>query len=77
VINNTYHKSIKSSPSKLLLGYELRDQPDSNLISFLNNLAGVEINLSNERVMSRVIATEVTNKIKQYNKPLTAQRSIC
>jgi len=74
VINNTYHKSVKSSPSKLLLGYGLRNQPDFNLISFLNNLAGVEIDLSNERVMSRVIATEATNKIKQYNKQYYDQR---
>jgi len=40
----------------------------------LNNLAKVEIDLGNERVMSREIATEATNKIKQCNKQYYDQR---
>jgi|GEM_PF-6014626 len=39
---------------------------NQTLISFLNNLAKVEIDFSNERVMSREIATKANNKIKQY-----------
>lgn len=67
-INNTYHKSIKTTPSMLLLGYDQRNHADATLITFLNNFAKVELNYDLSRENSRNLALEATNKIKQYNK---------
>lgn len=68
VINNTYHSSIKSSPSKLLLGYEQRCHADQKLVEVLNNIAKVETDLCSERDSSREIALEITDKLRNYNK---------
>jgi len=38
VINNTFNKSIGSSPSKMFLGYEQRHGIDSHLRSLINKL---------------------------------------
>jgi len=65
VINNTYHSSIKTSPSKLLLSYECCDHADSPLTKFLNNLTKVYLNIESVREQSSV---EATSKLKNYNK---------
>jgi len=68
VINNTYHSSIKASPSKLLLGYDCRGHTDSPLIKFLNNLAKTDFEVESIREKNKQIAVEATNKLKNYNK---------
>lgn len=38
VINNTHNSAIKSTPSKLLLGYNQRDHPDKDLSVLISQL---------------------------------------
>jgi len=38
VINNSFHFSLKTSPSKLLLGYDQREHSDAELVKILNNI---------------------------------------
>jgi len=69
VINNTYHKAIKSTPSKLLFGYDQHCcHADSKLVKFLNNLANIELNSDEQRENERKIAKEATDKLRNYNK---------
>ncbi|XP_011686381.1 PREDICTED: uncharacterized protein LOC105449083 [Wasmannia auropunctata] len=68
VFNNTFHASIKSTPSKLLLGYDQRNHSDSKLVEFLTKLHKAEFSLSEERESSRQVALDATNKVKEYNK---------
>lgn len=68
VINNTFHKSIKTTPSKLLLGIDQRCHLDNQLVKFLNDLAKIKLNFEMDRNVSREIALEATNKIRNYNK---------
>lgn len=66
VINNTYHFSLKSTPSKLLLGYDTRNHSDAPLVRSLNQIAKIELDCDKERDACREIATEVSNKIREY-----------
>lgn len=68
VINNTYHSSLKSTPSKLLFGYDQRGHSDANLVTVLNKVAKIELDCEKERDISRKLAEEVSNKIRDYNK---------
>lgn len=68
VINNTYHSSISASPSKLLLGYDSRNNLDAELVRKLNQIANVSVDPTEERESSRKLAMEVESKIKAYNK---------
>lgn len=68
VINNTYHTSLKATPAKILLGYELRNHPDIKLVDCLNGIAKTELNYDEVRLSSQEIASQVNDKIKNYNK---------
>jgi len=68
VINNTYHKSIKSTPSKVLLGYEQKCHIDNKFVQFLNKLANIDLHYEIERDKNRKLALEATEKIRNYNK---------
>lgn len=69
VLNNTYHSSLKSSPSKLLLDYNQRNHDDVTLVDCLKKIAEKEILCCNdERETYRQIALDTINKIKNYNK---------
>lgn len=68
VINNTYHSSINSTPSKLLLGYDQRNHSDAILKDLIDRLASVERDIESERQMVRDKAIEATEKIRNYNK---------
>lgn len=69
VINNTYHSTLKASPSKLLFGYDQRNHCDSQLTcQYLHKLVNVEINFDEQRNKARDIVLEATMKMKKYNK---------
>ncbi|KMQ90234.1 retrovirus-like pol polyprotein, partial [Lasius niger] len=68
VINNTYHSTLKSSPSKMFLGYDQRGHTDTKLIQFLNKLAKTELDPNTVRVDAQRLASETIDKVKLYNK---------
>lgn len=70
VMNNTFHTSIKGTPSTLLLGYEQRNHTecDSHLKEVVNELVNIESNSEESRQKSKEVVFEVANKIKMYNK---------
>jgi len=53
VINNTDHKATKSTPSKLLYGYDQNCHADSKLVKFLNDVANIELNKDEQRANDR------------------------
>ncbi|RLU18847.1 hypothetical protein DMN91_009205 [Ooceraea biroi] len=68
IVNNTYHSSIKSSPAKLLLGFEQRNHEDHSFAQFTRMLVNVDSNLEKERKISRDAANQATELIRNYNK---------
>lgn len=68
VLNNTYHSSLKSSPSKLLLGYDQRNHDDVILVDCLKKVVEKEISCKEVRETHRQIAMDTLIKIKNYNK---------
>lgn len=68
IINNTFHSSIKSTPSKVMLGYQQRNHEDFRLNSYIQNLIGIDQDLEIEREKARDTARQATSLIKQYNK---------
>lgn len=68
VINNTYHSVVQASPSKLMLGFEQRNNKDRDLSSFVQALDKIDADLDQERSQHRDLALTATNKIKEYNK---------
>lgn len=57
VINNTYHTSLKNTPSILLLGYDLRNHPDAQLIDCLKQIAKVDLSTTDQRLTSQELAS--------------------
>ncbi|CAL1689693.1 unnamed protein product [Lasius platythorax] len=68
VINNTVNKSIGSSPSKLLLGYEQRHGIDNNLRSMIDQLRNESEDSEQERHILRDKAQIVNRTLQEYNK---------
>jgi len=76
VINNTYHSSIKSSPAKLLFGFDQRSRTDSSFADFTKALANVDTDLEIQRDNYRDKALQATEEIRNYNKIDKYKRSI-
>jgi len=70
VLNNSYHSTIKSTPAKLLLGYECRNHNDNRLTELLNSLAEVDKDINIARETIRDLAREATERLQSYNKQL-------
>nr|XP_012234581.1 PREDICTED: uncharacterized protein LOC105679248 [Linepithema humile] len=68
VINNTYHAVTKSSPSKLLFGFEQRSHADHELARFTKALVGQDTDLEKDRDASRQAARNAIDSIRAYNK---------
>lgn len=75
IINNTYHSAVKSSPSKLLLGFEQRSHTDFKLSQFTKILTNVDTNLDKERDDSRDQAQKANDLLRVYNKQYRDKRS--
>jgi len=68
IINNTYHSSVKTSPAKLLLGFDQRSHTDSAFAQFTQILANVDSDLEKEKEEYRDKALQATDAIRNYNK---------
>lgn len=68
VINNTLHKSIGATPSKVLLGYEQHYKEDNKLRVLIDKLRKFDQNFENERMEARGSAQIVNRGIQEYNK---------
>lgn len=52
----------------MLLGYDQRNHEDSDLVELINEIAKLDINITQNRNNLRDLVTEATDKIKAYNK---------
>lgn len=75
IINNTFHSSIKSTPSKVLLGYQQRGHEDFHLNNYIQDLLGIDKDIETERTSARDTARQATDLIKQYNNDYKDARS--
>lgn len=62
---NNFHPALRATPSKILLGYELRNHPDIELIRFLRKIAKTDLEVKADRDASRKLALEATNSLKK------------
>jgi len=70
VLNNTFHKAINSTPSKLLLGYDQRNHTDYDLQLAIKSLQDIDQNLVGQRLAFRDNAQKVNRKLQLYNKEI-------
>jgi len=75
IINNTYHAVVRSTPAKLMFGFEQRSHADFALEEFTRTLAEVDSSLEEERNRARDIASTATELIRAYNKEYQDKRS--
>lgn len=68
VINNILHKSINTTPSKMLLGYDQRNKGDKELWQLIENLTSVDANFEKERQDIRDSVQLANRAIQEYNK---------
>jgi len=68
VINNTLHKAIDATPSKILLGYDCRNIQDEKLREIINSLRGIDETYCEVRQQARNLAQTVNRKMQEYNK---------
>jgi hypothetical protein len=68
VINNSLNKAIDSTPSKLLLGYDQKNNNDKILRKLIDNLREVDFDFDKERENERNIAQSVNRRLQEYNK---------
>lgn len=65
-IYDTFHAVLRATPSKILLGYKLRNHPDIELIRYLRKIAKTDLELETDRDASRKLAIKATDSIKNY-----------
>lgn len=68
ILNNTYHKSINTTPSMLLLGYDQKNTLDKEFRNYLDELTLVDKNIEKERSDLRDTAKLVNRAVQEYNK---------
>lgn len=68
VVNNTFNSAIKTTPSKLLFGYDQRNHSDADLALFVNEIAELDEDIMHVRKNLRDSAIEASDKLKKYNK---------
>lgn len=62
------HSSVKSTPSKLLLGYDQHDHADKNLKKHIDSWLEINVSFSEQRDKARKMAIQANDKLKNYNK---------
>jgi len=77
IVNNTHHSSIRSTPSKVLLGYQQRNHEDFRLNAYIQNLLGIDEDLEIKREKAKDTARQTTDLLKQYKDARTKKPSIC
>ncbi|KYQ47205.1 hypothetical protein ALC60_13775 [Trachymyrmex zeteki] len=68
IINNTFHQGIKTTPAKLLVGYDLRGRSDSSFTEFVKEIAQIDSDLERQCITNREAAVEATRQLQNYNK---------
>lgn len=68
VLNNTHHKAIGSTPSKLLLGYDQRAHDDAKLRDEIDRLVEINNDICAERETARDVTLQVSENLRDYNK---------
>lgn len=68
VINNTLHKSINITLSKILLRYDQRQNFDNELRELIDHLAQIDVDIERERTELRDSAQIVNRAVQKYNK---------
>jgi len=68
IINNTYHSTIKSTPSKLMFGFDLKSHADYHFAQFTRDLTEIDNDLETQRIAARDTASTATELIRTYNK---------
>jgi len=68
VINNTYHSVTKSTPSRLMFGFDRKSHVDYHFARYTKQLANIDLDVENERTEACDLAATATNAIQQYNK---------
>jgi len=71
IINNTYHSVIKSTPSKLMFGFDLKGYVDYQFAQFTRDLASIDEDLETQRTVARDTASAATELVRSYNKTYT------
>jgi len=68
IINNTYHSVVKSSSSKLMFGFDLKNHKDYHFAQFTRDLTEIDNDLENRRFAARDTAAVATDLVRSYNK---------
>lgn len=63
IINNTLHRSINTTPSKILLRYDQRQNFDNELREFIDHLAQIDVDIERERTELRDSAQIVNRAV--------------
>jgi len=74
IINNTYHSSVKSTPAKLMFGFDQRCHSDALFARFTELLKGIDADLEAIRDTARDQAYTATEAVRNYNKIYTDDR---
>lgn len=68
VINNTYHSVVKTTPAKLMFGFDQRNHRDHAFAQFVKILTDSDASIEMERDSVRNTAKTATELIRAYNK---------
>lgn len=63
---NRFHTAFKSTPARLLFGFDQCNHSDSSLTRYIKTLN--ETDLETNRDANRKVALEATESLKKYNK---------
>lgn len=68
ILNNTYHKAIDSTPSKLLFGFDQRYHSDADLQEAIQKLEKIDSDINIQRAKLRDCASEANKRLQLYKK---------